>query len=61
MFHPSFAPAQPYRLRAGPADESDEDSHYGRTYARTPFPQFHPLGSPPSDGIIPGIRPRCEQ
>jgi len=64
MFHPSFD--QPYRLRRGPADDdSDEGSHYGHRYARTPFPQVHELGHAPSSsdseaGIIPGGRPRCE-
>jgi hypothetical protein len=63
MFHPSFA--QPYRLRQGPADdESDEESHYGTRYARTPFPGVQELVRTPSsdgsEGIIPGGRPRCK-
>lgn len=60
MYRPTFVPGA-YRVRRGPADDSDEEESVipGRTYARTPFPGYQALGSPHSDTIIPGGRPRC--
>lgn len=42
--HPNFQ--QPYRFRAGPADETDDDaSSYHPAYQRTPFPGAVPLSA----------------
>lgn len=42
--HPNFQ--QPYRFRAGPADETDDDaSSYHPAYKRTPFPGAAPLSA----------------